>query len=215
MAEAEGRRAEGSALELLLSAPSRQAVDEFLCACAAECEQPDAPTPSRLLALAGAFGLAPAEARRLHSAAVRCVRAAALSAGPQTDVDALFPDGFQPQLKALIMRVIDHRREEWRAESLRRGGISSCPRLLSSSYQVYRAPSAQPTLLLGLDLDRSAGHSPSAGEPRVHVELSAEQLDVMLAGLAKIKDQARPPPPHAARLSSHCGGALVAQLAQV
>ena len=51
-----------------------------------------------------------------------------------------------------------------------------------------------PALLLGLQLDQTAGHAPapaaaSGAAQHLHIEMSSEQLDAMLAGLSKIKDQ--------------------------
>lgn len=56
------------------------------------------------------------------------------------------------------------------------------------------AKGTAPALLLGLQLDQTAGHAPAPAAPsgaaqQLHIEMSSEQLDAMLAGLSKIKDQ--------------------------
>jgi len=187
----------------LLSAPSKQAVDDFLCACAQEREEPAAPTAARVAELASLFGLTEQRALALQRAGAALIGEAIYSAASVEQVGARFPDDFQPQLKGLILRVFEHRMDDWRAESVRAGGIAALPRLMGTSYQVYRKPAAkgtQPVLLLGLELDRTAGHAPapaaaptggatSSQPSQLHIEMTSEQLDAMLAGLSKIKDQ--------------------------
>ena len=193
-----------SPLEALLSAPSKQAVNEFLCSCAAEREAPGVPSAERLAELASTFGLGtPEEASALQRAGAELVGKAVYAGATPEQTAALFPDGFHADLRELIVKAVQTRLPQWRAESLARGGVSSMPRLQSASWQVYRKPAPEagglttPAMLLSLKLDGGPAAAPRApGAPggreageEVAVEMSKEQLETMLEGLNKVKEQ--------------------------
>ena len=98
----------------------------------------------------------------------------------------LFPADFHADLRALIVRVVVHHLDEWRAESLASGGgLAAMPRLESTSWHVYRKPAegggvATPAMLLSLAAE---------GAPPTHVEMGSEQLGSLLEGLTKIKTE--------------------------
>ena len=83
------------------------------------------------------------------------------------------------------------------------------PQLMRSSYQLYRKPRAKRTtsaVLLNLQLDRAAepvAKMAVCAPEGLHVEMSSAQLDSMLDGLSKIKDQVRPPARGANRGDEH------------
>ena len=177
----------------LLHAPSKQAVDDFLCMCARTAA--GARQQADIAEIASHFKLSQQQALAMKGAGVALLREAVYSAASAEQVGALFPADFHSDLRTLILHVYEHRAEQWRDESLHEGGVSALPRLQDTSCQVFRKPTAKgstPTVLLGLELDRSGGHAmpaASSSTDRLHIELSSEQLDVMLQGLGKIKDQ--------------------------
>lgn len=176
----------------LLKSPSKQALDDFLCSCAEEREQAGAPTAERVAALAEIFDLSAPRARELQRAGVALVGEAMYAMPAPEQLVELFPDDFHADLRSLLLRVLTHRRDGWRKEALARGGVSSMPRLQGASWQAYRKSSekgAAPAVLLSLQLEGGAAAGAGRGDERVHVELQAEQLDILLQGLGKVKDQ--------------------------
>ena len=178
------------ALLHLLSAPSKNAVDSFLCSCAREREALQS-NAARLAELAATFGgLSEPDAKRLHGAGCTLVNEAVYTAVSSADqISEFLGPEFHADLAGLLSKVILHRIEDWRAESLALGGVSSMPRLHKASWQEYRAAaSPSPSLLLSLelgDVSRGSGDTDS----KVHLEMSKEQLDAMLATLTKVKEQ--------------------------
>ena len=119
---------------------------------------------------------------------------------------ALFPADFHTSLQGLITKVLQFHKDEWRAESLAGGSVSSMPQLQSTSWQVYRKPTpgehiGHPAMLLSVQMSDAPGAAPAAastatggaasaaGGRTVHVEMTKEQLSSMLDGLGKIKEQ--------------------------
>ncbi len=182
-------------LEALLSAPSKAVVDEFLCSCAAEREQPEAVSAARIAEISAAFGLGAAEASKLQRAGAALVGDAVYHrCGTAEQATTLFPDSFHADLRGLLARQLAKRVEEWRATSLLRGGVSSMPRLQRASTQVYRKPAAEagglptPAMRLNLQLDGGPNGPLSAGR-EVSIEMSREQLETLLGSLGKVKEQ--------------------------
>ena len=182
----------GAALLHLLGAPSKQAVDEFLCACAREVEQLSGPGDARLAEIATTFGVSAGEAAQLQRAGVELVTEAVYRRTTTAEqVATLFADDFHADLRTLLARVLLHRLDEWRAESLAAGGASSMPKLERTHWQAYRKPAegggsvAAPTLQLSLGLGACAGSGPR----EVKVEMVQEQLEAMLTSMSKIKEQ--------------------------
>ena len=177
--------AEASPLLHLLSAPSKQAVDDFLCSCAREMDTAGGPTAARLAELTTAFGITSANAKALRKAGIALVRGAIYaSASSAEQVVPLLGEDFHTDLAALLTRVITHRVGEWKAESLTTGGVSTMPRLEQASWQVYRKPGTpSPSLLLSLALQGAPSDS------KVNIEMSKEQLETMLQSLSKVKEQ--------------------------
>jgi hypothetical protein len=180
--------ADAPALLALLSAPSKSAVDEFLCCCAAEREQLRPPDAERFGQIAATFGgLSLADAKRLQKAGVELVTKLVYLRAGADGVMALLGEGFHADLAALIGKVAAHRVEAWRAESLSFGGVSSMPRLEHANWQVYRKPAAaSPTVLLSLGLE---GGASSGGARVADVEMSKEQLEALCLSLGKVKQQ--------------------------
>lgn len=184
------RLGDAPALLALLSAPNKSAVDEFLCRCAAEREQLRPVGPERLGEIAVTFGGLPlAEATRLQKAGAELVNKLVYLRAGADDVPALLGDDFHADLAALIAKVVAHRVEAWRAESVALGGISSMPRLERADWQVYRKPAAaSPTVLLSLALE--GGAAGTGTDARVaDVEMSKEQLEALCISLGKVKQQ--------------------------
>ena len=112
----------------------------------------------------------------------------------------VFPEGFHEALRTLILRVLMHHQSEWRADSLS-SEISTMPQLQHMGWQVYRAKGdagsegdVQPAVLLNLQLgpapDEQGGKGGGVGASEsVNVELSKVQLDALLDGMGKIKEQ--------------------------
>ena len=189
---AHGAQSSRADLLHLLKAPSKQAVDEFLCACAEEGRCSGGVDRLRIAEIADTFGLTVDEARSLQHAGTELVRDAVYNMVSTPEQAAeLFEDGFHADLLKLLARVLMHHFEEWRADSLAAGGVSTMPKLGSVNWQVYRKPVpgagsiAAPTMLLGLSLSASA-NAPSS---EVQVEMGKEQLEAMLASLSKVKEQ--------------------------
>ena len=140
----------------LLKAPSKQALDDFLCGCATDREQAGAPTSARVEELAKQFELTVPRARELQRAGVALVGEALYTNPTAEQLADLFPADFHPDLRALLLRVLGHRRDEWRAESLASGGVSALPRLQGTSWQAYRKPTANgtttPAVLISLQV---------------------------------------------------------------
>ena len=178
------------ALLSLLSAPKKSAIDEFLCSCAVEREQLSV-SAARIAEIAATFGsLSTEDARRLQRAGAALVNEAVyIVASAPEQVAVMLGDGFHADLGALISKVVLHRVEEWRAESLALGGVSSMPRYERCSWEVYRKPdAASPSMLLNLSLNNGSS-SEDAGYSNVQIEMSKEQLEAMLESLRKVKDQ--------------------------
>ena len=181
------------ALLHLLSAPSKQSVDEFLCTCAREREQLAGPGEARLSEIATTFGIGLVEARQLQRAGAELVGEAVYrkAATPEL-VENLFEADFHADLRSLLARILVHRFDEWRAASLTAGGVSTMPKLQSASWQVYRnaatasGSAAAPAVLLNLAL---ASNGLSTGSRNVKVEMGKEQLEALVASLSKVKEQ--------------------------
>lgn len=187
-----------SPLLLLLKATSKQAIDEFLCACNVERELLKGPGAARIADLATSFGITEAEATQLQQAGANLVTQAVYRRAADAEkIATLFGDLPETeeaqQLQKLLGRVLLHRYEQFRAESLALGGVSTMPKLNQMSWQVYRKPAANgssvavPAMLLSLVL----GEGPGKAAREVNVEMSKEQLEAMLASLSKVKEQAR------------------------
>lgn len=186
-----------SPLLLLLKATSKQAIDDFLCSCAVEREKLKGPGAKRVAELAESLGITTAQAAQLQRAGAGLIDEAvfhrAASAEQVAPLFVDFPETAEAnQLKSLLARVVLHRLEEWRTESLAGGGVSTMPKLEQVSWQVYRKPAAGgsvavPAMLLGLTLAEGA----ATGAREVNVEMSKEQLEAMLASLSKVKEQVR------------------------
>jgi hypothetical protein len=187
-----------AALLALLNAPSKQAVDEFLCGCARDLDGPQIAAPtSQITELATTFSTSVEDAKRLQRTGMALVSAAVYADGVTKDdgmplvLQTLLGDDFHADLGALLGRVVLKRVGEWRAASLVAGGVSTMPRLEEAKWQVYRKPAApSPSMLLSLTLSASAGDvDASGGGRKVNVEMSKEQLEAMLQSLSKVKEQ--------------------------
>lgn len=177
-------------LEALLAAPKKSAIDEFLCSCAAEIRNP--PSWERITEISATFGVTAIEAAGLQRAGAVLVGDAVYANGSAEETAALFPDSFHADLRSLLVKVVQHRLPEWCATSLAAGGVSSMPQLQSASWLAYRVPvdEADGPTRPALNLNLKIGKSPSGAPGRtVNVEMSKEQVDSMLEGLNKVKEQ--------------------------
>ena len=106
MAQPGSRFTAGDAPALLglLNAPSKQAVDEFMCECFAS-RRAGPPDAARKSALANRFGLAPREAERMHVAATHLIGDALYRGSGANETIALFPSDFHADLRALLVKV--------------------------------------------------------------------------------------------------------------
>lgn len=103
-----------SPLARLMLAPSKQAVDDFFCACAREHRGCTSISSPRVTELMNIFGLTEKQAYSMQLAGIGLIRKAVFNIGTHDPIEELFPDDFQPQLKGLIMQVLQHHMEEWR-----------------------------------------------------------------------------------------------------
>lgn len=200
-----------SALLVLLEAPSKQSVDAFFCTCFAERDAVGSPDRARVAAIVEMLSLSdPEKAAPLQRAALVLIGLVLYSGASPEQTAAFFPSDFHSSLQALITKVLQFHKDEWRAESLAAGGVTTMPRLEGTSWQVYRRPTpgehiGHPALLLDLQVRDALGSTApklassgggsgtgggGAGEQRtVQVEMTKEQLNSMLDGLSKIKEQ--------------------------
>ena len=208
--------AHAHALLVLLEAPSKQSVDAFFCSCFAERDTAGSPDSARVAAVVEMLSLSdPEKAAPLQRAALVLIRLVLYSGASPEQTAAFFPAEFHSSLQALITKVLQFHKDEWRAESLAAGGVTTMPRLESTSWQVYRRPTpsehiGHPALLLGLQVrdapggtasktgsgggsgrgrGSGAGGGGAGGQRTVEVEMTKEQLNSMLDGLSKIKEQ--------------------------
>ena len=197
-----------NALLVLLEAPSKQSVDAFFCSCFAERDAAGSPDRARVAAIVETLSLSdPEKAAPLQRAALVLIRLVLYSGASPEQTAAFFPAEFHSSLQALTTKVLQFHKDEWRAESLAAGGVTTMPRLESTSWQVYRRPTpsehiGHPALLLGLQVrdapggtatetgsGSGAGGGGAGGQRTVEVEMTKEQLNSMLDGLSKIKEQ--------------------------
>ena len=197
-----------NALLVLLEAPSKQSVDAFFCSCFAERDAAGSPDRARVAAIVETLSLSdPEKAAPLQRAALVLIRLVLYSGASPEQTAAFFPAEFHSSLQALTTKVLQFHKDEWRAESLAAGGVTTMPRLESTSWQVYRRPTpsehiGHPALLLGLQVrdapggtatetgsGSGAGGGGAGGQRTVEVEMTKEQLNSMLDGLSKIKQQ--------------------------
>ena len=201
--------AHANALLVLLEAPSKQSVDAFFCSCFAERDTVGSPDRARVAAIVEMLSLSdPMKAAPLQWAALVLIGQMLYSDASPEQTATFFPDDFHSSLQALITKVLQFHQDEWRAESLAAGGVTTMPRLEGTSWQVYRRPTpgehiGHPALLLGLQVrDAPGGEAPktasggsgagsggAGGKRTVQVEMTKEQLSSMLDGLNKIKEQ--------------------------
>jgi len=179
-----------SSLQLLLKAPSKDAVREL-------CAQsfPPAATESQQLAekTAEILNISTTEAKQvvvaLHSLS-HCVVLSNMKTVDQ--VLSLFPDSFHSNLKTLITKIILEHSVTWRNEAL--NNQISLPQLKQLDWRVDMMTAsdsisrmAVPSCLLQLQIEEAS--CLGGGESSVTVELSRESLDTMLDGLGRIRDQ--------------------------
>ncbi|XP_056138197.1 COMM domain-containing protein 9 isoform X2 [Lampris incognitus] len=175
-----------SSLQLLLKAPSKDAVRE-LCA---QSHRSAAP-PSRRLAenTAGTLAISATEAKQLILA-LHTLSHYILFHNLNTpeQILALFPESFHSSLKNLLTKILLEHSPAWRTDAL--SSQISLPQLKELDWRVDMMTAsdsisrmAVPTCLVQLTMDDSDSLS------SVTMELTKETLETMLDGLGRIRDQ--------------------------
>ncbi|XP_076862999.1 COMM domain-containing protein 9 [Brachyhypopomus gauderio] len=107
---------------------------------------------------------------------------------------SIFPETFHPNLKNLITKILLEQSVTWRNEAL--ANQISLPQLVDMEWRVdIKTASdsvsrmAVPTCILNMKIHDSPRVNGSPCESSVTVELSRETLDTMLDGLGRIRDQ--------------------------
>ena len=115
-----------NALLVLLEAPSKQSVDTFFCSCFAERDAAGAPDRARVAAIVETLSLSdPEKAAPLQQAALALIRLVLYSGASPEQTANFFPAEFHSSLQALITKVLQFHKDEWRAESLAAGDFAS------------------------------------------------------------------------------------------
>ncbi|XP_029910028.1 COMM domain-containing protein 9 [Myripristis murdjan] len=177
-----------SSLQLLLKAPSKDAVREV-------CVQSHR-APSRRLAetTAATLSISPAQAAQLvQSLHFLSHHVLFHNLSSPEQILALFPESFHSSLKNLLTKILLEHGPTWRTEAL--SNQISLPQLKELDWRVDMVTSsdsvsrmAVPTCLVQIKMEESG---PAAGEcvSSMMVELSRESLDTILDGLGRIRDQ--------------------------
>ncbi|XP_071398284.1 COMM domain-containing protein 9 [Centroberyx affinis] len=177
-----------SSLQLLLKAPSKEAVREV-------CVQSHR-APSRRLAdsTAAALSIPAAQAAQLVQALhllSHHILFHNLSSPDQ--ILALFPESFHSSLKNLLTKILLEHCPTWRTEAL--SNPISLPQLKELDWRVDMVTGsdsvsrmAVPTCLVQIKTEESCATG-SESVSSVTVELSRESLDTILDGLGRIRDQ--------------------------
>mmetsp|Transcript_12530 Transcript_12530/g.27834 ORF Transcript_12530/g.27834 Transcript_12530/m.27834 type:complete len:209 (-) Transcript_12530:49-675(-) len=190
-----------SGLNLLLSAPSKQAVDKaanltFLTRHAGK-EQ-------CIEAVGGLLGMERGEAEQVHAALYECIRVV-LAAGSLQALADLFKthddssaEPLNPKLKTLVGQILTTRHDEW-IEACHSSRVS-LPRLIDLDWAVHwqRAnseiagqalSSGTPSVFVALNIEQTPTHVQLPAVRTVQFELSREGLETVVDGLGKIRDQ--------------------------
>ncbi|NXB89415.1 COMD9 protein, partial [Vidua chalybeata] len=182
-----------AALQILLKAPSKDAVRQLCQECFSS--PPAAPGPLAQRACPG-LAVSAEEAEQLVSALHNLTRHVVYRGltGAE-DILCLFPENFHQNLKNLLTKIILENISAWRNEA--QASQISLPRLVDMDWRVDIKTSsdsivrmAVPTCLLQLKIQEDAalcGNNPVVSA--LTVELSKETLDTMLEGLGRIRDQ--------------------------
>lgn len=193
-----------SALEELLSAPSKQAVNELF---TASFDSLHDPMPAaRLAAIAESLQLdgGAERARDVVLSAQRVISRALYASETKEQIISAFPEGFHPQLAALIAQVVRHHAEHWRG-ALIASAVSSASRLVTLQCGARlcvpstaaagvsgEAHERRATPVVDLDLLVQPPRE-REGDARalqsIALELSEAQLDAALDGLRRVREQ--------------------------
>ncbi|XP_012694600.1 COMM domain-containing protein 9 isoform X1 [Clupea harengus] len=181
-----------SALQLLLKAPSKDAVRQM---CAGSF--PSGAPESRRLAdsTAGTLSVSSAEAKQLLTALHTLSHYVLFHnlASPE-QILAVFPDTFHSSLKNLITKILLEHRPTWTNEAL--ANQVSLPKLVEMDWRVDMKTAsdsvsrmAVPTCLVHMKVQDFSCSGGNDSLSSVTMELSKETLDTMLDGLGRIRDQ--------------------------
>lgn len=184
-----------SPLQLLLSAPSKDAVAKFFNACFRYRHAPeDAATSRHVLDL----GLAPEQSAKLVSAGVAVLTAVLYDSadiGSPEQVAARLPAGLDARLSTLVSGIIFAGLPMWRDAAIE--GRIGPPKLVASSWEVNvvegssdAGKTAVPTCILGLRLQEAPTLTTAPpAERTVNVELNHASLTALLEGMRRVRDQ--------------------------
>ncbi|KAL2093983.1 hypothetical protein ACEWY4_011295 [Coilia grayii] len=181
-----------SALQLLLKAPSKDAVRQMC----ADSYPSGAPVSQRLAEnTAATLSVSPTEAKELLTALHTLSRYVIFHnlASPE-QILAVFPDTFHSSLKNLITKILLEHSPKWRDEAL--ANQISLPRLAEMDWRVDLKTAsdsvsrmAVPTCLVHMKIQDNSCAGGDDSLSSVTMELSKETLDTMLDGLGRIRDQ--------------------------
>lgn len=113
----------------------------------------------------------------------------------RSDIAALFPDEFNRNLAALLVKIFIQRLPQWKHHAA--DNLVFLPRLVDFDWRVDIKTSSDslsrmsvPTCLVQLQIQDAVSKSGSIPTTEcVNVELSQQTLDTMLDGLGRIRDQ--------------------------
>jgi len=188
---------DGDALLLLCQAPSKAHVNEvFLLAFRARHGLTEVLLEKTVEKLGGDDGDATMEdAGRLLTAAKHLIMKAVYLSLDAEGVLGLLPEGFHEALGGLISTIVAHHCAEWR-ELIIASQVSE-PRLLDMNWRVdVKAASnhittmSVPTCFVGLQVQSNPQRKDELPPiSNVTFELNKEELETMLGGLTKLRDQ--------------------------
>uniref|UniRef100_A0A7S0TU75 COMM domain-containing protein n=1 Tax=Hemiselmis andersenii TaxID=464988 RepID=A0A7S0TU75_HEMAN len=185
---------DAEALEVLLQAPSKAQVNEvFLLAFRARHGQTDALVEKAASKLGGAASKE--ETVRLLRAANQLIMRAVYLSLDAEGVVGLLPSDFHQALGGLIGTIVAHHASEWR-ELIIASQVSE-PRLLDMNWRggVKAASNhittmSVPTCFVGLQVQDSPQRKDELPPvSNITFELNKEELETMLGGLTKLRDQ--------------------------
>eukprot|EP01089_Gocevia_fonbrunei_P000362 TRINITY_DN10378_c0_g1_i1.p1 TRINITY_DN10378_c0_g1~~TRINITY_DN10378_c0_g1_i1.p1 ORF type:complete len:200 (+),score=40.41 TRINITY_DN10378_c0_g1_i1:87-686(+) len=112
----------------------------------------------------------------------------------EEDIEALFPSSFQPQLKQLIAKVISDHVQQWRRDAI--SNQVALPRLQHIDWRMdiksasERGRMSVPTVLVQLEVTETRKRVDQDPQlEKVTFEVGKSELDTMLEGLGRIRDQ--------------------------
>jgi len=144
-----------------------------------------------------ALGISDEEVGKLYDSVDQLIRQCLYLGLEREDIsgNAVFPQGFHTNLKALLAKILASHMVEWREASM--NNMVSPPKLIDFDWRVdlkkssnHLSRMAVPTVFVEMKLQETPEEKEvMPGVKDVQFELSKEALATMLDGLGKIRDQ--------------------------